>query len=373
MLVGLLLAGAVTALSLPDLIARLDFYRSDGSDDDETAIDESTADAGMIGPTPPAVEEADTADSPDDDGAQIADDERIVASPPTGLHIVEDFIPGLDQMTLNLPEGTDGFALGSGIDANGNHQPVLSYTLDDGAVELMFNDLDAVPVGDIQIQFDGSRADTGVAVALSDLLTPPEDQGANIAGIAGPTDVIATDLSRATDAVRDGVNGMAPGDTAGDIAPSGGTIPVGPAIEPDPDIAGTGSGGPPAVPGVQVPVDPSLPDVPPPSVEPEGEILFPSDPTLPDIPPPSIEPEGEVLHPSDPTLPDIPPPPAEPGDEVLFPSDPTTPDNPFDPALTPSDPALPEVFGPAVNPQGATLIPGDPISADIASEVADAE
>ena len=226
MLAGFFFLGILAATSIPDV---MDLLRSgdDQAQDDETQTEEDLGNQEVEqepAPLPdPAEEEA-----PEPEPFDPADGEDLFVDPAPGETEVQSFNPGIDSLTIVLPEEAQEFAA---HDADGDQHAYLSYEIAEGTVQITFPGLSGVPVDDIFLRVsDVSSPTLDADIALSQLMDDgdPDSAGA----VLTPTDP---------------------------------TLPEAPANPVDP-------GGP-----VLTPVDPELPDDPAPPTDGDGPVLQPVD------------------------------------------------------------------------------------------------
>ncbi|WP_099826016.1 hypothetical protein [Oceaniglobus indicus] len=165
MLAGLLFLGVIAASAMPDLMEILRGSADDTDDDPDNGADGD--EESML----------DHATPPDDDPEQQPDDGiDLFADPRPGVTLVEAFNPGVDTLTVTIPDSAQDFSLTTDDETNTSS---LGFVTDDGAVEIRFDGLDAVPVDDIYLRVSDASSPTQDAdIALSSVMEgieTPED------------------------------------------------------------------------------------------------------------------------------------------------------------------------------------------------------
>lgn len=179
MLAGLFLAGLLTAAILPDLFVR-DDEDTEGGDENlpdtevrfaATATEMVDADPGPVSPMAEDPANPDDVALPDDgatmDRAGLDIDpegQDIVSVLAPGVHNAQDFLPGADTLTLQVPIDATNFAIAEDSPTS------LIYQINGEDVRLEFGELDAVPVDNIFVQFPQEGDEEIEAVGLETLL-----------------------------------------------------------------------------------------------------------------------------------------------------------------------------------------------------------
>ena len=216
MLSGLLLASVFGAFALPEFTRLSDALgltggdddgSNDGPSDDTSAKETDSADdlidlasdespdapepsieepAGVVGD--PLANVSDTAPGPESELVDPApeDDLEILewdAAP--GVTEIDDFDPDAQELALQVPENTTGYLTRAGDpDADPPVPPMLTFEVPDGAVEMRFNGMDAVPVDAISLSAAGGDAVGIASVLLNDVpgLQPDDPEVAAFEG-----------------------------------------------------------------------------------------------------------------------------------------------------------------------------------------------
>ncbi|WP_108484391.1 calcium-binding protein [Oceaniglobus ichthyenteri] len=176
MLAGLLFLGVLAAVSFPDM---MELTRGGGDEntngdapDGDLPQDEEIDDQSPLSlPDPePTVEPS---------SQETAEGADLLLDPGPGQTMIDSFDPGSDSLTIAIPDEAQEFAVRDTVDG----QPaMLSFETDEGAVEILFPELDSVPVNDIFLRIsdeDSPTLDVDIGLAqLMDLDSPvilPDD------------------------------------------------------------------------------------------------------------------------------------------------------------------------------------------------------
>ncbi|NCO21502.1 MAG: calcium-binding protein [Rhodobacterales bacterium] len=168
MLAGFLFLGILAASSLPDM---MDLWRADTGDDgsdaespDEAEPEQEVAEI-LSGPEP---EPELSAAAPASEARDPAEGEDMFVDPEPGETAVEAFNPGVDSLTIVLPDEAQEF---SAHDATDDQAAYLGYETAEGSVQIAFPGLDTVPVSDIFLRvYDAASPTLDADIALSQLI-----------------------------------------------------------------------------------------------------------------------------------------------------------------------------------------------------------
>jgi|GEM_PF-3769702 len=239
MLAALVLAGLAGAMALPDVMSVVK-ARGDEADDDTRSEDDvvqAPEGGGDLLDYVAPVQTAPVAQDPAHVG--VATTLHVDVGP--GTHLVENLVPGLDDVALSLPAHASDMALSGATD---DADATLSWQQDGGTVALTFQGFDTVPVDSVSVAFEGQAG----AVSLSDLLAAQAEEAAIVTAPDTP--------SGSADAL------------AGDAPPV-------------------------------APEDPETPATPPDPVDDPGQVVAPEDPEAPSRPDPGCDDYGVVLSPDE--------------------------------------------------------------------------
>jgi len=190
MLAGLIFLGILAATSLPDM---MDLWRSGSDDDGETdrfaEENEQEQEVGRIEPDEPPVDD-EGGFAADPEPLDPAEGEDLFVDPAAGQTVVEAFNPGVDSLTIAVPDEAQEFAA---QDAVGDQAAHLSFETAEGTVQILFPGLSAVPVDDIFLRVsDASSPTLDADIALAQLLDEGADDG--LGAVIDPVDPTLPDL-----------------------------------------------------------------------------------------------------------------------------------------------------------------------------------
>ncbi|KKL25964.1 hypothetical protein LCGC14_2400030 [marine sediment metagenome] len=209
MLTGLLLAGLLASTALPDLLMGPS-PSADRDDDGEDAVPEA----------------AETA------GDEIAARTTLELTPSQGVTVIRDFVPGDARLNLHLHPEVEDVMLHDAETPDDAAR--LTYVVQGAGVEIVFEGLSTVPVGDIDLVLDGPQSEpVPLAEALLDLGDDPVSEPGGILPALGPVDPTLADMPSFTDPGT--TEALAPTDPELADLPAG--VVSGPALIPvsDPD------------------------------------------------------------------------------------------------------------------------------------------
>lgn len=194
MLFALFIAGLAAAAVAPVLL-------SDGADDADDDVDETSDDRGAFEPL----------DGLDEDGITY----DVPAS--VGAAVVESFEPGIDTLRINVISTEASFAEAALADGDGTGLDVLDG---DTVSQIAFPNLNTLPVDDIDVVFLGDGQEVSAVVPLTDLLDTvlqPETDSPTVPTGEDPGDALVPET--------------------GATVPTGETpdgTPLAPTVDPDP-------------------------------------------------------------------------------------------------------------------------------------------
>ncbi|SEN03341.1 hypothetical protein [Palleronia pelagia] len=241
MLAALVLAGLAGAMALPDVLSVVKARGDDDASDDQSSPENDVVQAPEGGGDLLDYVAPRLSAPVGQDPARVGVATTLHVDVGSGTHLVENLVPGIDSVTLSLPDDVSALVLSP---ATEDADATLSWQQDGGTIALTFQGFETVPVDSVSVAFEGQAG----AVSLSDLLAAQAEEAAIV---------------------------TAPDTPSGSAdAPAGDTPPV-------------------------APEDPETPATPPDPVDDPGQVVAPEDPEAPSRPDPGCDDYGVVLSPDE--------------------------------------------------------------------------
>jgi len=183
MLAGLIFLGVLAAASFPDLMEGAQTDETDHPEDAEPSIETDDPTMPEDGPHEAVTAAPENGPAGDDVSQETPEDltgdeeltgEDLFVDPEPGLVLVGSFEPGVDTLTVAVPDDAQEF---TAHDSDGDSAAYLRFDTAMGTVEIRFQGLSVVPVDDLFLRVsDASSPTLDADIPLSALMDTDADE-----------------------------------------------------------------------------------------------------------------------------------------------------------------------------------------------------